>query len=421
MRRAFVSEDLEPTAQRLLSRLQSNPNDANAAMDLCTIFELGGDPELALEFQTTALSLKQIYRATPATRSVRAATQAVPAATQAEAKRAIRVLAIKGPGVIMDNMPIEFLIENSPIELQSFYIGEGIPVPVDIPDHDVAIVAVCESDTNQSLLSGLESIVASWPRPVLNRPDRIAQLSRERLGRVVRNIDGLQFAESVRVSRDDLLRWDDIEQLPVMPSANRASTANNEAPKWIIRPVNSHAGHDLDRFASLSELHQYLERTTSVEFLIAPFVAYASSDSVYRKYRIALIRGESYPVHMALSSRWMVHYLNADMLHNAEHRDEEARFMESYETGFGMRHRRALGQLSDALGLDYVVLDCAETREGDLLLFEADNGAVVHSMDPVELFPYKRPAMENIFRAFQQLLDSALDSEFGSGDYSRVA
>ena len=102
----------------------------------------------------------------------------------------------------------------------------------------------------------------------------------------------------------------------------------------------------------------------------------------------------------------MVHYLNADMLDNPYHRNEESEFFSNYQSGFGCRHRRTLGALSQHIGLDYVVLDCAETCDGELLLFEADNGAVVHAMDPVELFPYKRPAMQNIFDAFEKLLVS---------------
>lgn len=94
---------------------------------------------------------------------------------------------------------------------------------------------------------------------------------------------------------------------------------------------------------------------------------------------------------------------------------------ERFESGFGQQHRRALRELSNQIGLDYVVLDCAETREGDLLLFEADNGAVVHSMDPIDLFPYKRPAMQRIFDAFTRLLLSAHADNRDNGRLSRCA
>jgi hypothetical protein len=39
-----------------------------------------------------------------------------------------------------------------------------------------------------------------------------------------------------------------------------------------------------------------------------------------------------------------------------------------------------------------------------LFVFEVDAGAVVHSMDPADMFPYKVPAMQKIFDAFRALL-----------------
>ena len=55
------------------------------------------------------------------------------------------------------------------------------------------------------------------------------------------------------------------------------------------------------------------------------------------------------------------------------------------------------------LGLDYVIIDCAETKSGDLLVFEADNTAIVHNMDPVSVYPYKPPQMQKIFKAVQTM------------------
>ena len=55
-------------------------------------------------------------------------------------------------------------------------------------------------------------------------------------------------------------------------------------------------------------------------------------------------------------------------------------------------------------GLKYLVIDCAETPDGALFVFEVDPGAIVHSMDPPDMFPYKVPAMQKVFQAFQALL-----------------
>jgi hypothetical protein len=39
-----------------------------------------------------------------------------------------------------------------------------------------------------------------------------------------------------------------------------------------------------------------------------------------------------------------------------------------------------------------------------LLVFEADNTAIVHDMDPPDIFPYKVPQMRKVFEAFAAML-----------------
>ena len=60
--------------------------------------------------------------------------------------------------------------------------------------------------------------------------------------------------------------------------------------------------------------------------------------------------------------------------------------------------------MSRRVGLDYFIVDCAENQNGELLVFEADNTAVVHNMDSPAVFPYKPPQMRKIFAAFAAML-----------------
>ena len=62
----------------------------------------------------------------------------------------------------------------------------------------------------------------------------------------------------------------------------------------------------------------YLLRRPEQEFYLAPFIDYRGADGLYRKYRVALIAGRPYASHMAVSTHWMIHYLNADMMGQAE-------------------------------------------------------------------------------------------------------
>ena len=119
---------------------------------------------------------------------------------------------------------------------------------------------------------------------------------------------------------------------------------------------------------------------------------------------IIFVDGRPYAVHMAISEQWKIWYLNAEMKTNAAKRAEEAEFMRTFDDRFGARHRGALAELAARIDLDYFTIDCAETRQNELLIFEADNTCIVHNMDPPEIFPYKPPQMRKIFDAFAAML-----------------
>jgi glutathione synthase/RimK-type ligase-like ATP-grasp enzyme len=172
----------------------------------------------------------------------------------------------------------------------------------------------------------------------------------------------------------------------------------------IVRPIDSHAGNGLSKIESLSDLTGYLVQATQEHFFVSPFIDYRNADGLFRKYRIILIGGVPYVCHMAISTRWMVHYLNADMLTNAGHRAEEAQFMAHFDRDFAVHHAAAFKAIYSQLGLDYVGIDCAQTPDGQLLVFEVDSNMVVHNMDSAEIFPYKKIQMPKLFNAFGQLL-----------------
>jgi len=99
----------------------------------------------------------------------------------------------------------------------------------------------------------------------------------------------------------------------------------------------------------------------------------------------------------------MIHYVNAGMYEDAQKREEENAFMEHFDD-FALRHRAALDAIYQRTHLDYVCIDCAETQDGQLLIFEVDHTMVVHAMDPEHLFPYKQFHMQKVKNAFRNYL-----------------
>jgi len=383
MRRAFNGEDLRPLGAQLLARAQENPRDANALLDFSTVLQLTGNRENAMAVQAEAIAMQPYYTLP--------ARQAGPG---------LRLLVIMGPGDLMSNTPVEFLLEDTDVSLELLYLTAQSEWPENVPDHDVMMVAVAESDANQPLLQRLVAYVADWPRPVVNLPEHIAVLSRDGVYAALKGTPGLQMPASVRIGREVLeaLAHGTVEIGSILPDGGFPV---------IVRPLGSHAGQSLEKLAGPEDVAGYLNNVEAEGFFLSRFVDYSGSDGLFRKYRVALVEGRPFICHFAVSERWMVHYLNAGMAESTEKRAEEAAIMRTFDDEFARRHAVALLAIHQRMKLPYIAMDCAETASGELLIFESDNAMIVHAMDPEDLFPYKKPAMRKLFLAFRQMLDNA--------------
>lgn len=362
-----------------------NPNDANMLMGMSIIFQLTGNREMGLELQEKALHIRQLYHLPPAS-----------------GETGIRLLALMRPGDMMDNTPVDFLLEGSDIALDLLYLSSNLPVPASLPDHDVAIVAIGQSDQNQPLLELAGKLIKTSLKPVLNRPEHIARLSRDGVSQLLQGAPGVEIPVTARIDRQGLQQIARGEQ-PI------AALLEDASFPIIVRPLDSHAGQGLARIDSPSGIADYLNAMPEPEFNIARFVDYRGADGLYRKCRVTLIAGKPFACHLAISENWMIHYKNAGMAESAAKRAEEANFMAGFDENFACRHREAFRAIGERLGLDYLIIDCGETPDGKLLVFEADNLGFVHALDPIDIYPYKQPQMRKVFSAFQAMLKQAKD------------
>jgi hypothetical protein len=376
---AFQQGDLEGLRQQLLTRAQQDPDDANAALDLSMVLLLLGQRDTALALQQHAVQTQPLYHMAAA----RPAT--------------LRLLALVSRGDFLANTPLEFLIADSDVSLDILYVGEGVPAPATLPAHDALIVAIGESAANRPLLQALAEPVGQWHTPVVNRPEDVLNTSRDGLSAALRGADGIVVPDIARVGRAAL-----------SAIAGGGSTPADILPgvdyPVLVRPLDSHAGNGLAKIDRAADLAEYLAGNNANDFYLSRFVEYRSADGRYRKYRVVLIQGTPYLGHLGISPRWMVHYLNADMAESASNRAEEAEQMRAFDSGFGGRHAAAFQEIHRRVGLDYLVMDCAETPDGRLLVFEGDTCGVIHAMDPEDLYPYKPAYMRRIFTAFQDML-----------------
>jgi hypothetical protein len=350
-----------------------------------------------LNLQDAALATSQVFRVATGGTEPASASSSRSRQGDATTRRPTRMLALAGPGDLMTNTPLDFLTNHLNIRLDLVYVVPGRPLPPVLPDHDVAFFAVGEADP--ATLARLRWLYAVWPRPALNNPVFLPALERDTLSRSLAGVPNLCSPTAVRVSRADL----EAEQ-----------PTEGFDPRFgpfpcLIRPVGSHAGANLSRTQTRAELTEYLRFSVGCAFFVTAFEDYASPDGLYRKSRVAFIDRQPFLCHLAISSDWMVHYLNAGMTESAAKRAEEARTMAGFDSGFARRHAAAFEALHQRIGFDFYSIDCAETKDGRLLVFEADAGAIIHLMDPADLFPYKQPQMRKVFAAFEAMVRRRCD------------
>jgi hypothetical protein len=388
----FRGGDYTAVITELLGCLERDKHDAAALFDLGTILMLNGKRQEGLDCQRDALRLSPLFR-----------QQATGAA-----EPPLRLLMLAVPGDFMANTPVQFLLEDAGVRLDTLYVSPDGRLPDRIPPHDVLLVGIGESDESAPILRSLRPALDRWTRPVLNRPADVLKLARERLAKTLQPGRGLDVPVTVRVDRAMLELLADGRIQPV-------DILGEGAYPIIARPIGSHAGHGLGKLDTPDAIRAYLQTQKGENFSISRFIDYRGADGLFRKFRIVLVGGQPFLAHVAIGAHWMLHYLNAGMAESTAKRAEEAALMAAFNVGFAARHHEALADLAALAGLDYFAVDCAETPEGKLLVFETDTAMIVHDMDPPDLYPHKHPQMTRIFKAFRKMLHARAHEAHAQG------
>lgn len=396
LRRSIAGDDLQAFGQQLLDRAKAAPDDANHWMNLAIATQCLGQLEAGVALQQQALALQRTYY--------------LPATLQ---PARLRVLLLVAAGELSANTPLDCLFERSDLDLVLHFVdahalstlqGRGA-WPEQLPDHDVLMVGIGVSNGTVALLRQLQPLLAHWPKPVVNAPQHILHTDRAAASALLQQAPGIRMPPTVRCPRLQLQGVVEGQQrlTVAVDAVDPDNLFHPFAFPFIVRPVNSQGGHGLDRIQNGEQLATYLDRIDAAEFFVAPFVDYRGEDGYFRKIRVALVQGHAFVCHMAVSAHWMVHYVNAGMYEEAWKRAEEAAFMDAFED-FALRHQAALHAIHARTQLDYVCIDCAETRDGQLLIFEIDHAMVVHAMDLEHQFPFKQIHMRKVQDALRHYL-----------------
>lgn len=254
-----------------------------------------------------------------------------------------------------------------------------------LPPHALIVNAVGDADLCGPALEGAEAIVARSTAPVLNPPARVRATGRAENARRLAAIPGVIAPR--------------IELLPraALPAAGLRFPL-------LLRAPGFHTGLQFVRVETPDGLAAAMAGLSGKELLAIEYLDARGPDGMARKYRVMFIDGALYPLHLAISADWKVHYFTAAMATDAAYRDEERRFLDDMPGVLGARAMAALGGIRDALGLDYGGIDFALAPDGSVLLFEANATMVVIPPDDDPIWDYRRRAVAAVLDAARRML-----------------
>src|SRR5215470_6618761 len=121
--------DFPVLGPQLQARLEKDPSDANAMLDIATLLFLtghAGNRPFAFDYQKRALETRRIYQLAP------------------PKTPAVRLLVLMAPGDMTSNTPVDCLLERSDVDVTLVYVLPDRPLPP-LPEHDVVFIAIGES------------------------------------------------------------------------------------------------------------------------------------------------------------------------------------------------------------------------------------------------------------------------------------
>ena len=172
----------------------------------------------------------------------------------------------------------------------------------------------------------------------------------------------------------------------------------------MLRTPGFHGGKHFLRVETFAGLPAALGELPGPNLTVIQYLDAGARDGKTRKYRVMMIDGKLYPLHAAISSHWKIHYFSAEMADHAEHRAEDARFLENMSGVLGPRAMAALDAIQKTLGLDYGGIDFGINERGEVLLFEANATMVIPPPDADQRWDYRRAAVERISKAVEKML-----------------
>lgn len=283
------------------------------------------------------------------------------------------------------NIPTAAVVDDCTF-LTSVIVTDYLDPEAALPPHQLIFNAIGDADLCKPALEAAIRLIDRTTAPVINDPRAVMKTGRTDNAVRLGVLPGVVTPKTIPVERDLL--------------AGSISVADfGFSFPLLLRSPGYHTGRNFIFVEKASELAAAAAQLPGDELLVIEYLDARGRDGNARKYRVMMIGGRIYPLHLAISRNWKVHYFTSDMADKPDHRAEEALFLADMRAALGDKAMSALEQIRDQLGLDYAGVDFGLASNGDLLLFEANATMVIAVPDADERWAYRRTAISGIIDA----------------------
>jgi len=278
--------------------------------------------------------------------------------------------------------------------LTSVVVADHLDPRAALPEHQLIFNAIGDADLCRPALEAAIRLMARSKAPVINDPNAVLQTGRIDQARRLGAIKGVVAARTAALPRD------------VVAGADGAALLARQGFLFplLLRSPGYHTGRNFVLVETAADLPAAAAGLPGDELLAIEYLDARGNDGHARKYRVMMIDGTIYPLHLAISRNWKVHYFTSDMADEPGHRSEEARFLDDMRSALGDKAMAALQRIRDELGLDYAGVDFAIRADGELLLFEANATMVIAPPNQDERWAYRRDGTGKILDAVAAMI-----------------
>jgi hypothetical protein len=295
------------------------------------------------------------------------------------------------------NIPTQLWISDRQFAVTAIYADFYAPA-APLPPHALVMNAIGDADLCAAALASAAKLLARSSAPIINAPEQVQLTGR----------------------RDNARRLGALPDVTAPRIEARSAAALLSAGKLnyplLLRRAGFHTGryfkYVADRAGLVAAVAELLPGgaagvaagVAEEELLAIEYLDARGADGLARKFRVMFVDGILYPLHLAISRDWKVHYFSADMARDPAHREEERRFLAGMPAVLGPRAMAGLESIRRALGLDYAGVDFALAPDGRVLLFEANATMVVFPPPPDPIWDYRRGAVDAVLAAANRML-----------------